>query len=152
MTLPPAARFLLACVPALALASAQSELPDGAGKDAVVKMCVNCHGVEEFIALRLTKNAWAGTVDDMMGRGASGTDAEIATVVQYLVAHFGKKVNVNQATANELKSGLSLKQDDADKIAAARAKDGPFHSLSDLLKIPDIDKAALEQQQANIVF
>ena len=35
---------------------------------------------------------------------------------------------------------------------AAREKSGPFADLGSLLKVPDIDKASIEKQKANIVF
>lgn len=147
------AGLLLLCLPWLGSpAAAQSELPDGKGKDTVIKVCVNCHGAEEITALHQAKGVWTSVVDDMVSRGATGTDEELAVVVDYLATYFGKQVNVNKATVAELKSGLSLAQADAEKIVAAREKNGAFQSLGDLLKIPDIDKATIEPQKTNIVF
>jgi competence ComEA-like helix-hairpin-helix protein len=143
----------LLCLPWLGLSAAvQSGLPDGKGKDTVVKVCVNCHGAEEFTALHQSKGSWTAVVDDMVGRGATGSDEELAVVVDYLATYFGKQVNVNKATVAELKSGLSLAQADAEKIVASREKNGAFQSIGDLLKIPDIDKAGIERQKTNIVF
>lgn len=146
------AGVLLLCLAWLGLPAMAQELPDGKGKDTVVKVCVNCHGPEAFTALHQSKSSWTAVVDDMVGRGATGTDEELAVIVDYLATYFGKQVNVNKATVAELKSGLSLTQADAEKIVAAREKNGAFQSLADLLKVPDIDKAGLERQKANIVF
>jgi competence ComEA-like helix-hairpin-helix protein len=147
-------RAVLLGIPLLLAISAQgqSDLPDGEGKDAVVKMCLSCHGAEVFTTLHIPKSAWAASVDDMVGRGAAGTEAEIAAVVKYLALHFGKQVNVNKATAEVLRADLSLTGAAAENIVAARAKNGPFHDLADLLKVPGVDKASLEEQKDNLVF
>jgi competence protein ComEA len=143
---------LLSCLPWLGLPATAQELPDGKGKDTVVKVCVNCHGAEAFTAMHQSKGSWNSIVDDMVSRGAAGSDEELAVIVDYLATYFGKQVNVNKATAAELKSGLSLAQADAERIIAAREKNGAFQNLGDLLKIPDIDKASIERQKTNIVF
>jgi len=67
-----------------------TELPEGAGKDVVVKMCTGCHGVETFAANRMGAEEWGKVVADMMSRGATGSDAEVQTVIGYLVKNLGK--------------------------------------------------------------
>jgi hypothetical protein len=64
-------------------------LPDGHGKTVTEKMCTPCHGLENVIKVRLTKDRWAKIVDDMVARGATGTDDEIEQVINYLTAKFG---------------------------------------------------------------
>ena len=87
---------------------AVAQLPDGPGKDVVVKVCTPCHEPNRAAALRLTREGWEQTVADMRWRGAKGTDEEFAQIVEYLVANFlgeaPAKLNMNRATAVELES------------------------------------------------
>src|SRR5690242_17504206 len=81
-------------------------LPEGPGKDAVVKVCLSCHGTGNFRKRRLTKDGWAEQVADMIERGAQVTDAQSASVLEYLAANFGtgSKIYVNTAPFEELRS------------------------------------------------
>jgi competence protein ComEA len=131
---------------------AQADLPEGKGKDLVVRMCVDCHGLTVVTQTRAVRKAWARTVEEMVGRGAIGTDSEIEQVVNYLAAHFGKPVNVNKATAKEIQDGLSLTGPEAEAIVKYREGKGLFKTLKDLMEVPGIKADKLEEQTANIVF
>jgi mono/diheme cytochrome c family protein len=63
-------------------------LPDGAGKAIVQRMCVGCHSLKTVTSQHATKDQWSSTVQQMVSRGADGTDEEIATVVDYLAKNF----------------------------------------------------------------
>ena len=67
---------------------AQDHLPDGEGRELVIRMCVGCHALAAVTDARLPKELWISTVDDMMARGAKGTEEEVETVIAYLVEHF----------------------------------------------------------------
>jgi quinoprotein glucose dehydrogenase len=72
-------------------AGAQSTLPPGEGREVVARMCgTGCHRIEVTIAQRKTDDAWAQVVDNMVTRGAKGTDREIDAVIRYLSRHFGR--------------------------------------------------------------
>jgi alcohol dehydrogenase (cytochrome c) len=71
------------------MAHAQSSLPDGPGRSVVERMCTSCHGVDQFTALRMTKQHWSATVADMLTRGARGSDSDVGQAVSYLTEHFG---------------------------------------------------------------
>lgn len=64
-------------------------LPDGPGKEVVLKKCTSCHSVRNVIARRATADDWALVVTKMIGRGASISDDEGDTIVNYLADHFG---------------------------------------------------------------
>jgi len=66
-----------------------SNLPEGDGKQAVVKVCSQCHGVETFSRMRMTDPEWRVIVTDMQQRGANGSEAEMQAVIAYL----GKYLN-----------------------------------------------------------
>jgi mono/diheme cytochrome c family protein len=48
-----------------------------------------CHPIEHATSIRRTRGQWEATVENMIGRGAKGTSAEFATIVDYLAATFG---------------------------------------------------------------
>ena len=81
---------------------AQSELPDGKGKDVVLRVCAaECHGVEPIAAERRSKQGWSNIVDAMISRGAKATDEEIDAIIDYLAAHFGRQSP--KAAASEIR-------------------------------------------------
>jgi uncharacterized protein len=85
---------------------AQSTLPDGEGKVIAERMCLTCHGLEEITHARNTEERWGTVVDDMVARGAKGTDAEIEVVIRYLTTHFGPNSPANHPTpASQQKPG-----------------------------------------------
>lgn len=137
---------------ALSLACfAQSELPDGAGKASVVKVCTSCHGLDTVTSERRTKSEWDTEIDEMAARGATGTDDEFDAVMQYLTHHFGK-VNVNQAPADEIQDMLEVPESASKAIVDYRTKNGSFKDLTALEKVPGVDAKVLEQRKERIAF
>src|SRR5579863_797562 len=65
------------------------DLPEGAGKEIVMKVCTTCHGIDHFTGKKKTKDEWNDTVDKMAQRGAQASDEEFATIVTYLTKYFG---------------------------------------------------------------
>ena len=66
-------------------------LPEDAGKATVVKVCGQCHAVEQAVSIRGTGKDWRDVVDSMIEKGASGTPEEFETAIAYLAKHFGPK-------------------------------------------------------------
>jgi len=81
--------FLLAAA-ATAQKGNEVKLPEGPGKELVERVCGNCHGLENVVRARMTKERWGMIVDDMVSRGATATDAEVDQIVDYLAANFSK--------------------------------------------------------------
>jgi competence protein ComEA len=131
-------------------------LPEGPGKATVERMCKGCHGMENIVRARRTKDKWAEIVDDMVARGAKGTDSEADEVIEYLSTHFGpdtiRKVNVNKAAAPELTSTLGISAGDADTIVRYRVNNGSFKSIQDLIKVPGIDAKKIESNSNRVEF
>src|SRR5690348_12164054 len=103
-----AAAFLCFFAAALAFGADEEDakrLPEAAGKDTVVKVCLSCHGSGSFRKLRLTQEGWSDKVADMIDRGAQATDAQTTVIVEYLTQTFGKgsPIHVNTAPFEELK-------------------------------------------------
>ena len=74
----------------LAVSVQAQDLPDGAGKDLVVKVCTVCHDAVRIVSKKWTKAEWNDTVDKMAARGAMASDEEFETIVTYLAKYFGK--------------------------------------------------------------
>jgi len=64
-------------------------LPDANGKQEVLRMCTPCHGTETFAASRMSRDQWKAEVDNMIARGARGSDAEVQAVIDYLAQNLG---------------------------------------------------------------
>src|SRR6476646_10969743 len=137
-------------------AAARAQLPDGPGKDTVVKVCTPCHEPNRAAALRLTREGWEQTVGDMRWRGAKGTDEEFAQIVEYLVANFlgeaPAKLNMNRATAVELESVVLLLRKEAAALIAYRDKVGGFKTIDDIKKAPGVDFKKIEAAKDRITF
>ena len=151
-----AALILTAGSGSATLLAQQPQLPDGPGKDALVKVCVNCHEPNRVAAFRLTREGWEATVADMKWRGAKGTDEEFAAIVDYLAANFlgeaAPKLNMNRATSIELESVLSLFRKEAAAVIAYRDKAGGFKTIDDLKRVPGLDFKKIEAGKDRIIF
>ncbi|OGU35351.1 MAG: hypothetical protein A3K13_12870, partial [Gemmatimonadetes bacterium RIFCSPLOWO2_12_FULL_68_9] len=77
--------------------SRADDLPDGEGKDLVVRMCSDCHGLSEVTSRRETEKEWAGIISDMVALGVEGTDEEQKIAAAYLGKCFGREVTAPAA-------------------------------------------------------
>src|SRR5882757_5343156 len=65
-------------------------LPEGQGKAEFQRICGNCHSVSIATSQRMTQAQWTGVVNDMVSRGAQGTQQDLDSVTTYLATHFGQ--------------------------------------------------------------
>ena len=144
--------------PAVGVLVAQElKLPDGPGKATTQKVCGTCHGAELALGRQETRETWAAIVDDMIQRGATGSDDEFYEVVDSLARNFPPtspvtKINVNKASAKDLESTLRLPAKQAAAIVRYREEKGVFRSIEDLKKVPDIDAAKIEANKKRLAF
>ncbi len=131
-------------------------LPEGPGHDETEKLCKQCHELARSISLRQDRNGWQTTMGKMNAFGMKSTEAEYALVLDFLTKNYGAedvaRVKVNEATAIELESGLTLKRSQARAVVAYREKNGNFKSLDDLKKVPGLDAAMLDAKKDRIAF
>lgn len=136
--------------------SAFAQLPDGPGKETVVKVCGVCHDASTAAAVRLTRDGWQATIGDMVSRGARASDEELNAVLDYLAAHFlgegDKPLNMNTATQIELESVLELLRREATAVIADREKRKGFKSIDDLRNIPGVPFKKIEAKKDRLVF
>jgi competence protein ComEA len=130
------------------------KLPEGAGKAEVVKLCLECHPPGNFRKTRHDKDEWTDSVADMVERGAKGTPAELAAVVDYLALNFGpdSKVNVNTAPLEELKVQLGFSVPECQAVIDYRKQNGPFKEWRDVLKVPGVAAAKVEAKKDKMGF
>ena len=133
------------------------KLPDGPGKATTQKVCGSCHGAELVLGRQEDRDAWGGVVNDMIERGAKGTDDEFYEVVDYLATNFSKtspviKINVNKATAKDLEGALRLPEKQAAAIVHYREEKGDFKSIDDLKRVPGIDAGKIEANKNRLAY
>jgi competence protein ComEA len=137
---------------AVVLFAAQDDLPAGKGRDALQQMCTNCHGLDQITSNHYSKKYWGSVVDDMVSRGAVGTDDQISLVIGYLARNFGKPVNINTATAKDIEDDLSFPAAQAEAVVKYRTDKGAFKTFADLQRVPGLDAGLLDEEKANITF
>jgi competence protein ComEA len=139
--------FVLALVP---FAQAQ-DLPEGKGKDAVDQVCGACHGTDLVSGRRATKEGWKYIVDDMVSRGASATNEQIASINDYLAKNFGQ-VNINKAPSAEIAGVLEITPAQADAIVKYRMDHGDYKTMDDVKKAPGLETAKLDTKKDRVVY
>ena len=147
---------IAACVTLAETGWAQTELPEGKGKDITQNVCSQCHGLNSVVTSRMSPEDWENTVLDMVARGAPLLEEEIDVVVQYLAANLGKqttaKVNVNKASAKDLETSLKLSAEEAREVIGYRSQNGNFAKFEDLQKVPGVDMKKLEAAKDRLEF
>ena len=149
----------LRTVPVLLVLSASgllAQIPDGPGRAEVEKNCKGCHELARSISPRQDRNAWQTTLNKMVAAGMQTTDADQTLILDFLSKNFPaddvQRVNVNKASAIELESALTLRRSQAAALVAYRTKNGPFKSIDDLKKIPELDVGKLDAKKDRIAF
>src|ERR1700693_2969775 len=64
-------------------------LPPGEGRDVVVSVCTQCHGLTTIVQIRDGSAGWRQFVNYMIMKGAQVSDREGDTGVQYMTVNFG---------------------------------------------------------------
>ena len=149
-------RFFLGALLAMGAVQA-ADLPEGKGREILLKACAGCHKPEAFLGYRYTKEEYESIVVRMGQRGAPATREELQTVAEYLAANFLKvddrgKLNVNKATAREIETTLGITEKEAQAIVAYREKHGSFRAVGDLYIIYGVDGTKIEAQKDKIGF
>lgn len=129
-------QFAVCLIAALVLPASQvraDDLPDGKGKELILRACVGCHKADEIAVYRFTKDEYQTIVYRMGDRGAQATRPELDVIADYLFANFPKvedstKINVNKATAQQIAAGLNLTNEEAAAVVSYRERHGDFHA------------------------
>lgn len=131
----------------LLIVSLSQDLPDGAGKDLVLKLCQDCHDLGMVTMDNRTREGWQKTVAKMGERGADGTDEQFEAIVAYLSKNFWR-INVNKAPAAEIASALGFTEQEAGEMVKYREQNGDFKDWKDLKKV--VDPAKVDAKKDHI--
>jgi len=131
---------------------APADFPPGPNREVVIKVCKDCHPVSQVIRRRESRTKWSFLVDQMAKEGADIKDDEFDKIVLYLSAVLGKKIKINEATAETIADALDIEEAAAAAIVKYRADKGPFKEWKDLLKVPGIDAQRIEELKDNFDF
>jgi competence protein ComEA len=134
-----------------------ADLPEGPGRDLLVRACIGCHKAEEFAAYRHTKDEYQSIVYRMGDRGAQASAKELDQIAVYLAKNFAKvedptKINVNKAGAKELETRLELTAQEAEAIVDYRERHGDFRAIGDLYVIYGVDGRKIQAAKDKISF
>lgn len=112
-------------------------------------VCTQCHVLELVSDTPRSYDAWHDTVQQMVDRGATGTDQQFEDIMDYLHRTL-TTINVNSADADELQIVLGVSDEVAQAIVKRRSRQ-KFTSLADLESIAGTNAGAL-QAKARLIF
>jgi competence protein ComEA len=147
-------RYLLFLLP---LAAQSQTLPDGPGREIILRECTACHQPDHFTKYRHTLEEWQAIVIRMSQRVRSISKEEIDTVQKYLASNYPKlddatRLNVNKATAEEISDRLGLTLDEAKAVVDYRQRHGTFREWGELLAIYGVDGRKVEAAKDKMSF
>lgn len=79
----------LAALQSSATPQQDAPLPDGKGKDLALKYCTACHAATVWSRQRHGPDQWSALVDNMVSKGLTASDDDLATITDYLATNFG---------------------------------------------------------------
>ena len=132
-------------------------MPEGQGKQIILRECTTCHAPDHFVKYRHTDEEWQ-TIVIRMGQRAKLTSKEDLDAIQkYLATNFPKveeagKVNVNKATAKEMEAQLLLTPAEASAVVQYRERHGQFLLWGELLVIYGVDGRKIEAVRDRMSF
>jgi len=151
-------RAILAVVLAAVPVFAQRYVAPEVGRKLVERTCVGCHELSVVTSAHKSDPEWEVTLNQMLSNGAKATDDEAEIIYNYLCDNYGTqpaapaKINVNQASAEQLKSIPELGEPLAKAIVAYREKHGGFKDSADLKKVPHLPAATVDRLQDRLSF
>ena len=132
-------------------AAPAAQAPADPDQAVFLRLCSDCHDRDRVTAMRRTRTEWEEVLDQMVSKGAVGSDRDFAAVLTYLLRNVGR-VYVNSSTPDDLVSVLGTSPADAAAIVAYRKEHGNFRDVDALLKVPGIDVKLLEKQKDAMAF
>ena len=129
----------------------QSRFPTGPGRDALFKVCSNCHGPESVLGHIKTHDEWSKTLNEMANNGAEGSDDEWNQILAYLDKNYSL-IFINKTTAKDLESMLDVTPALAEAIVGRRAEKGNYTSIDDLKQVIGVAAATIEARKDRFVF
>ena len=113
-------------------------------------VCGKCHNLQLVMDTPRSYVDWHDTVQQMVDRGASGTDEQFDAIMDYLHRTM-TTINVNTAVADELEIVLNVPETTAQAIIARRSTQ-KFIGLTDLKSVPGVDASTVDAKARLIFF
>jgi competence protein ComEA len=113
-------------------------------------VCAKCHNLQLVMDTPRSYDDWHDTVQQMVDRGASGTDEQFDDIMDYLHRTM-TTINVNTAVADELEIVLNVPEPTAQAIIARRSTQ-KFTGLADLKSVPGVDASTVDAKARLIFF
>ena len=63
-------------------------LPEGPGRDTTKRVCSTCHSTNVWASQHHTREEWSAVIDNMISKGLTASDDELAEVNTYLAKSF----------------------------------------------------------------
>jgi competence ComEA-like helix-hairpin-helix protein len=116
------------------------------------RVCSNCHPITRVTSTRRSRRQWEEVIETMINsRNAKISDEDYDVILEHLVKTYGR-VNVNQAESKDLTDVLGISEGMAGTIVSYRREHGTFADFDALIKVPGIDRDALEKKRDAISF
>jgi competence protein ComEA len=113
-------------------------------------VCANCHNLQLVMDTPRSYDDWHDTVQQMVDRGASGTDEQFDDIMDYLHRTM-TTINVNTAVADELEIVLNVPETTAQAIIARRSIQ-KFTGLADLKSVSGVEASTVDAKARLIFF
>ena len=88
----------------------------------------------------------------MVSEGASIRAEEFEVVVSYLSVALGKKIKINEASADVISETFDISEELAAAIVKQRTAKGGFKDWKDVAATPGVDAKRIEEQKGNLDF
>jgi competence protein ComEA len=126
-------------------------LPDAPGKEVVARVCIVCHGLDYLVPSDRTASQWRDTLANMKQAGALASDEEWKMMTEYVMANIAY-LNMNKATAEEIRLVFAVGEKLAQGVVAYRDKQGGFKTLEDLKQAPELDPKKIDALKTRLIF
>jgi competence protein ComEA len=113
-------------------------------------VCAKCHNLQLVMDTPRSYDDWHDTVQQMVDRGASGTDEQFDDIMDYLHRTM-TTINVNTAAADELEIVLNVPEPTAQAIITRRSTQR-FTGFADLKSVPGMDASKVDAKARFIFF
>jgi competence protein ComEA len=113
-------------------------------------VCAKCHNLQLVMDTPKSYGDWRDTVQQMVDRGASGTDEQFDDIMDYLHRTM-TTINVNTALADELEIVLNVQDTTAQAIIARRSTQ-KFTGLAELKSVTGVDASTVDAKARLIFF
>jgi hypothetical protein len=113
-------------------------------------VCGKCHNLQVVMDTPRSLDEWRDTMQQMVDRGANGTDDQYDDILDYLHRTM-TTIDVNSAGADDLAAVLNV-SDETVKLIIERRSVKKFANRADLKSIPGVDAATVDSKSKLLYF